>query len=98
MTYPMKGIKKVSKKHPFLKKLFFKLKSEKALLDSQVFKRAINVHIAILLILLSILDTTALAKATNQALLNNNKNFKPKILVLHSYHYGFTWFGVSTEN
>jgi PAS domain S-box-containing protein len=91
MTYTVKGIKKVSKKHPFLIKLFFKLKSEIDFLDSQIFKRAINVHIAILLILLSILDTTALAKTTNQALLNDNKDFKPKILVLHSYHYGFTW-------
>jgi PAS domain S-box-containing protein len=87
----MKGIRKVSKKHPFLIKLVFKLKSENALLDSQIFKRAINVHIAALIILLSMLDTTAFAKTTNQALLNDNKDFMPKILVLHSYHYGFTW-------
>ena len=48
-------------------------------------------RIMILFFLLAILDTSTLAKTTNQVFLTNNKDIKPKILVLHSYHYGFTW-------
>jgi PAS domain S-box-containing protein len=45
----------------------------------------------VLIILLAMFNGTALAETKNQILLPDNKDLKPKILVLHSYHYGFTW-------
>jgi hypothetical protein len=81
----------VSKKYPCFVTIFFNLKSEITFLNGQIFKKALKAQIMILFFLLAILDTSTLAKTTNQVLLTDNKDFKPKILVLHSYHYGFTW-------